>query len=106
VKSTTRTKSFPIVIVIPSEKWKGCLLLRIMSDMFSFDNLLKFFVEGEGKDELSPKEQKISKGVEEKKKNCYLKFGKGLNNNIVCAMCNSQSMHQLKLIHYALNPRS
>jgi hypothetical protein len=93
-----------MVLAIPSEKWKERLLLHIMSNMFSFDNLLKFFVEGE--DELSPKEQIFFEGIEEEKKNCYLKFGEGLNNNIVCAMCNSQNTHQLKLIHYALNPRS
>jgi hypothetical protein len=34
-----------------------------------------------------------------------LKFNEGLNGNIVYAVCNNQSTHQLEPIQYALNPR-
>jgi hypothetical protein len=60
--------------------------------MFSPDDMLNFFGEGEG--------------VEEEKNFYYLKFGGGICDNIVCAMCYNQGMHRLKLIHYVLNLRS
>jgi hypothetical protein len=45
--------------------------------------VLIFFAKGEGKDEPSPKEQTISKGIEEKKNFQYLKFSEGLSGGIV-----------------------
>jgi len=67
--------------------------------------MLKFFVEGEGEDEPSLREQKISKGTKKKKNFQYLKFNEGLSGGIVCALCNNQSTHQPEPIQYALNPR-
>jgi hypothetical protein len=59
--------------------------------MFSFKDMLNFFAKGEGEDEPSPREQTISKGIEEEKNFQYLKFSEGLNGGIVCAICNNQS---------------
>jgi hypothetical protein len=61
-----------------------------MLDIFSFKDMLKFFIEGEGEDESSPREQRI----EEVKNFRYLKFDNGLSGNIVYVMCSNQSMHQ------------
>jgi hypothetical protein len=52
--------------------------------------ILKFFIEGEGEDEPSLGEQRISEGVEEKKNFQYLKFSGGLSGGILCAICNNQ----------------
>jgi len=92
----SRTESCPIVLevkalVIPSIKLKRCLPLCMMSDMFSPKNMLKVFAKGEGKDEPSPREQIISKGVEDEKNFRYLKFNEGLSGDIVYAICNNQS---------------
>jgi hypothetical protein len=92
VRSTIGKLSSPIVLVVPSKKWKGHLPLCMMSDMFSPDDMLNLFGEGER--------------VEEEKNFYYLKFGEGICDNIVCAMCYNQGMHRLKLIHYVLNLRS
>jgi hypothetical protein len=52
--------------------------------------ILNFFVEGEGEDEPSLGEQRISEGVEEEKNFQYLKFSGCLSGGIVCAICNNQ----------------
>jgi hypothetical protein len=44
--------------------------------MFSFEDALKFFVEGEGEDEPSLGEQRLSKGTKKEKNFQYLKFNK------------------------------
>jgi hypothetical protein len=94
VRSTIDIESSPTVLIVLFKKWKGHLvLLRTMSDMFSLDNMLNSFVEGEGEDEPSPREQKISERVEEEKNFCYLKFNKGLSNNILYVMCDNQNTH-------------
>ncbi len=62
-----------------------------MLDMFSLKDMLNFFVEGEGKDEPSPREQKISKGIEEEKNFRNLKFSGGLSGNIIYAVYSNQS---------------
>jgi hypothetical protein len=38
-----------------------------MSDMFSFEDMLNFFVEGEGKDEPSPKSKEFPKEQRKRK---------------------------------------
>jgi hypothetical protein len=43
-------------LAIPSKKWKGCLSLCMMLDMFSFEDMLNFFVEGEDEPHLGNKE--------------------------------------------------
>jgi hypothetical protein len=73
--------------------------------MFSFEDMLKKFVEGEGEDESSLREQIISKGTRKEKNFQYLKFNEGLSGSIVYAVCKNQSTHQLEPIQYALNPR-
>ncbi len=40
----------------------------MMSNMFSFEDVLNVFVEGEGEDEPSLGEQRISKGTKKRKK--------------------------------------
>jgi hypothetical protein len=75
-----------------------------MIDMFSLDNMLIVFVEGESENDPSPREQKNSERIKEGKNFCYLKFGEGLSNNIVCVVCNNQNTHQLELIHSAFEP--
>jgi hypothetical protein len=67
MRSTIGTDSSPIVITIHSKKWKRHLHLHTMLNMFSPNDMLKFFVEGESEDEPSLGEQKFSKGVEEEK---------------------------------------
>jgi hypothetical protein len=91
VRSTIGIESFQIIIVVPSKKWKGRLLLRMMLNMFSLDVMLIFFVEGEYEPSLGKKQ--ISTRVEEEKNFCYLKFDKALSNNIVFAMCNNESTY-------------
>jgi hypothetical protein len=56
VRSTIIIDSSPIVLkvealAIPFKKWKVHLLLHMMSDMFSPQDMLKFFVESECEDE-------------------------------------------------------
>jgi len=71
--------------------------------------ILKFFIEGEGEDEPSPGEQRISEGVEaknfrrsrRKEKLLVLEIQWGLK--WWHSLCN---MQQPNLIHYAFNPRS
>jgi hypothetical protein len=55
---------------------------------------------------MSAGEQRIFKGIKEEKNFRYLKFDKGLHDDIVHAMCSNQSTHQLKPIYYASNPKS
>jgi hypothetical protein len=62
--------------------------------MFSFEDMLKISIEGEGKNEPSPREQRISKGTKKEKNFQYLKFNKGPSGNIVCVVCNNQSTHR------------
>jgi hypothetical protein len=54
MRSTIGTKSFPIVLkviaqAVPSEKWKGCLPLHTLLNMFSPKDMLKISTKGEGK---------------------------------------------------------